>query len=75
MKKFALALAALGFAGTAIAQDVADADGDGVYSMEELLATYPAMTADDFALVDANGDGAVDAEELTAAQDAGLLAN
>ena len=73
MKKVILAIAALGFAGAAIAQDVADTDGDGVYSMEELMAEYPEITDEVFALIDANADGAVDADELAAAQEAGTL--
>jgi Ca2+-binding EF-hand superfamily protein len=67
--------ALLGVAGMAVAQEVADTDGDGVYSMEELMAAYPSLTPETFALIDANGDGAVDSDELTAAQEAGTLAN
>lgn len=74
MKKVILAIAALGFAGAAIAQDVADTDGDGVYSMDELMVVYPNVTDEVFVMVDANGDGAVDADELAAAQEAGTLA-
>jgi Ca2+-binding EF-hand superfamily protein len=73
MKKFLLAIAALGFAGAAVAQEVADADGNGTFSMEELMVTYPNLTEEVFATVDANGDGAVDADELAAAQTAGTL--
>jgi opacity protein-like surface antigen len=50
-----------------------DADGDGMYSLPELQAGYPEMTAEDFALVDANGDGLVDPDELASAQNAGVL--
>jgi hypothetical protein len=57
----------------AFAQEVADADGNGTYSMEELVAAYPDLTAEVFTTVDANADGAVDATELKAAQDAGTL--
>ena len=53
---------------------VEDVDGDGVYSKEELMVVYPALTDEVFAEIDANDDGAVDAEELAAAQEAGLLA-
>lgn len=73
MKKVILAIAALGFAGAAIAQDVADTDGDGVYSMDEMMATYPDLTEEVFTMVDANGDGSIDADELAAAQEAGTL--
>ena len=54
---------------------VEDTDGDGVYSMEELMDVYPAITEDLFGEVDANDDGAVDADELAAAQEAGVLSN
>lgn len=54
---------------------VEDTDGDGVYSMEELMVVYPAITEDLFGEVDANDDGAVDADELAAAQEAGVLSN
>lgn len=54
---------------------VEDTDGDGVYSMEELMVVYPAITEDVFGEIDANDDGAVDADELAAAQEAGVLSN
>jgi hypothetical protein len=54
---------------------VEDSDGDGVYSMEELMVVYPTLTEDVFGEIDANEDGAVDAEELAAAQEAGVLTN
>ncbi len=73
MKKFLIAAAVLGFAGAAVAQEVTDTDGDGAYSMEELMAAYPSLTAETFAVVDANADGVVDADELAAAQAAGTL--
>ncbi len=73
MKKYIIAIAAIGFAGTAIAQELTDTDGSGAFSMEELMTAYPNITEDVFVLIDANGDGAVDADELTAAQDAGTL--
>lgn len=53
--------------------EVQDADGDGVFSMDELKTAYPSMTDEIFVLVDVNGDGAVDANELAAAVDAGVL--
>ncbi|MEX5726765.1 hypothetical protein Ga0609869_000118 [Rhodovulum iodosum] len=76
MKTFVPTLAAtvLLAAGAAFAQtEVADTDGDGVYSMEEIAESYPDLTDDMFAEIDANADGVVDAEELAAAMDAGLL--
>ena len=77
MKLFNIAtLAALVAASAAVAQTmVEDTDGDGVYSMEELMVVYPDLTEDGFAAVDTNADGAVDAEELAAAQETGLLTN
>ncbi len=76
MKKFVLALGAVAaFAAAANAQTVVtDTDGNGTYSIEELTAAYPDMTAELFTTVDVNGDGAVDADELKAAQEAGTIA-
>lgn len=54
---------------------VEDSDGDGLYSMEELMVVYPGITEDIFGEVDTNGDGAVDVDELAAAEEAGVLAN
>jgi len=50
-----------------------DVDGNGTYSLEELQAAYPDMTAEVFAQIDANADGEADMAELEAAQGAGLL--
>ena len=66
------ALLGLG-APAATAAEVEDADGDGVYSMEELMVAYPSLTEELFGTIDGNGDGAVDPEELAAAVDAGVL--
>lgn len=76
MKKFVLALGAIAaFAAAANAQTVVtDTDGNGTYSVEELTAAYPDMTAELFTTIDANADGAVDADELMAAQEAGTIA-
>jgi hypothetical protein len=52
---------------------VADTDGNGTYSLEELVVSSPARTADVFAAIDANADGAVDADELKAAVEAGVV--
>lgn len=78
MKKLVLALGTLAtFAAVqATAQTVVtDTDGNGTYSMEELQAAYPDLTAEVFTSIDANADGAVDADELAAAQEAGTLPN
>jgi hypothetical protein len=61
-------------AGAALAQvTVEDTDGNGSYSMEELMVAYPDLTEDLFGEIDADGDGEVSPEELTAAQEAGQL--
>ncbi len=76
MNKFVLALGAV-VACTAAAQAqtvVTDTDGNGTYSIEELTAAYPDMTAELFSTIDVNADGAVDADELKAAQEAGTIA-
>jgi EF hand len=78
MSKTTFALAfALSLAGLAAnAQTVvSDTDGNGVYSIEELTAAYPDMTADLFGQIDVDGSGAVDADELQAARENGLIAN
>ena len=70
MKKLLFAFLAVAF-GTvsALAQmptfTVADANGDGVVSLEE--ATAAGLTEDQFRTADANGDGGLDEEEFTAA--------
>lgn len=74
MKTFALTLGALTLLTTqAFAQDVADTDGDGSYSLEELQVVYPDLTAEAFAVLDIDMNGVLSAEELAAAQDAGTL--
>lgn len=52
---------------------VEDSDGDGMFSMEEMLVTYPTLTEDLYGEIDVNDDGMVDGEELAAAQAAGLI--
>lgn len=74
MKLMLIALIAMGAANAALAQTVEDTDGDGMFSMEELLTVYPALTEERYGEIDVNGDGAVDEVELAAAQEAGLLA-
>jgi len=65
-----LGAAALGSA--AMAQDL-DTDGDGMYSMEEMLTAFPDLTEATFTTADANGDGVIDEQELAAAQADGLI--
>ncbi len=75
-KRMQLILAALlGLGATAaVAETMAeDANGDGVYSMEELVVTYPNLTEEIFGTIDGNGDGTIDPDELAAAEEAGVL--
>lgn len=75
-KRMRLILAALLGLGTTVAAAetmVEDANGDGVYSMEELVVAFPTLTEDLFGAIDGNGDGAIDAAELAAAEEAGVL--
>lgn len=76
MKKSVLALA-LVFAAAAAAANaqttVSDTDGNGVYSIEEMTAAYPDMTASLFKQIDVDGSGSVDADELQAARETGQI--
>ncbi|WP_343116956.1 EF-hand domain-containing protein [Ostreiculturibacter nitratireducens] len=77
MKKLVLTLGAILTVAAAQANAetvVTDTDGNGVYSMEELVAAYPDLTEETFAAIDANADGSVDADELQAAVEAGTIA-
>lgn len=69
--------AGLAFAGLqAMAEDalpVQDADGNGIFSLEEMQVAMPDLTAETYATVDTNADGGVDAAELTAALTAGTI--
>ena len=77
MNRFVLATATILAFGATAAQAqtaVADANGDGVYSIEELQVAYPDLTADVFAEMDVDGSGQIDADELQAAREQGLIA-
>lgn len=78
MTKFALAFAAIASfsAGAAFADDVvvADTNADGAYSMEEVVAAYPAVTEEIFKAADTDANGSLSADELKAAVDAGSFA-
>lgn len=77
MKRIAIIFAPLAFVGAAYAADmpvVADADGNGTWSLPELQAVWKDMSEDQFKAVDANADGAVDATELQAAWDNAVIA-
>lgn len=75
MKRWKIIFAALlGLGATAaMAAEVEDANGDGVYSMDEVKVAYPDLTEEVFGTLDANGDGALDADELAAGVTAGVL--
>ncbi|MDQ2089184.1 EF-hand domain-containing protein [Marimonas arenosa] len=51
-----------------------DANGNGTYSMDEMVAAFPELTADDFAEIDANSDGEVDSVEYADAIAAEIIA-
>lgn len=60
----------------ALAEDalpVQDADGNGVFSLEEMQVVMPDLTAETYAAVDTNADGGIDATELAAALTAGTI--
>jgi hypothetical protein len=70
-----LAASAALLSGAALAQEapLPDANGDGVWSMEELQVSVPDLTAETFTAIDTNADGSVDAAELAAAIAAGTI--
>ncbi|WP_318527430.1 EF-hand domain-containing protein [Roseobacter sinensis] len=57
----------------AFAQLAADANGDGVLTIDEVQAVYPDISAESFTTMDLNADGALDEAEVQAAQEAGLM--
>ncbi|MGL4236901.1 EF-hand domain-containing protein [Tabrizicola sp.] len=77
MKRIAILLGPVAFAGAAFAQtampEVPDADGSGTWNLAELQAVFTDMTEEQFTAVDANADGAVDATELQAALDSAVI--
>lgn len=80
MKRMSLLLAAgltLGavpvYAQDATAPGIADTDGNGTWSVDELRVAYPDLTDEGFVSIDANADGAVDQAELAAALADGML--
>lgn len=56
------------------AEDIADADGNGTWSMEELQVAYPNLTEEAFAQIDTSADGQIDRAEYDAAVEAGAFA-
>ncbi|MEZ5796416.1 MAG: EF-hand domain-containing protein [Paracoccaceae bacterium] len=76
MKKFALVLAASALVSTAALAEgttVADVDGNGAYSLDEMKAAFPDLTEEVFTAADADASGDLSADELKAAQDAGNI--
>lgn len=77
MKRIAILLAPFALASAALAQatlpEVADADGNGSWSLVELQAVWTDLTEDTFKAIDTSADGAVDATELQAALDGGVI--
>jgi len=77
MTKYAAltAIAALAFPALAMGQSAAEMDvnGDGVLTIDEVQASFPEVTSDQFTVMDLNADGALDADEIAAAQQAGLM--
>jgi len=72
-----IVLASMFTATAAFAADMtaADADGDGMISVEEFASAYPDVEPAVFVAVDVNADGMIDAEEFeTATGEGGLLA-
>lgn len=51
----------------------ADANGDGMLSVEELQAAFPEVTVESFMAMDTDTDGLLNTDEVAAAQDAGIL--
>jgi hypothetical protein len=72
MLSAAATLAALVAAAPALAQ-MTDADGDGMYTLEDLLAAYPDLGSETFDEIDTDGDGMLSEAEVAAAQEGGLL--
>lgn len=69
----ALAAMILSLPALAWAASDADANGDGVLTLEEVLVAHPEVTDEAFGTMDANGDGVLDADEVAVAQEAGIL--
>lgn len=76
MKKFLLATAAISaFAvAPAFANEVADTDGNGTFSLAEVQAVYAAVTEEAFKAADTDASGELSADELKAAIESGAFA-
>ncbi len=76
MTKFTLAFATISALAVGVAQAetmVTDTDGNGLYSMEELILAFPDLTPEVFTAADSDADGALSVDELKAAQTAGTI--
>ncbi len=51
----------------------ADANGDGLLTIDEVQAVMPEVTAESFTAMDLNADGTLDAAEVEAAREAGQM--
>ncbi len=71
--KATLTLAAFLFATAGFAMSDADANGDKMLTLDEMKASYPEISEDQFMQADADSDGALSAQELTDATQAGVL--
>ena len=76
MTKLAIAFATISALAVGAAQaqtTVTDTDGNGLFSMEELVLAFPDLTPEVFTAADADADGALSVDELKAAQTAGTI--
>ncbi len=75
MKKLIVALGILAFTAPAFAETAdfatADADGNGMVSMDELKAAMPDVAEDAAMAADTDGDGSLNADEYAALANAG----
>lgn len=75
MKTFALAMCAMTFAAAPLLAEtvVQDTDGNGSFSMAELLVIYPDLTEEAYVAMDTDESGELSVEELETAMAADLL--
>ncbi|GGE23366.1 hypothetical protein GCM10011360_09890 [Primorskyibacter flagellatus] len=75
-KTLTLTAAILGLAATPLLAEtmVQDTDGNGAYSLSELVVVYPDLTPEIFGQIDTDTSGDVSEAELADAVDAGVLA-
>ena len=73
MKSRILVLSALALFAVQAHAEVADTDGNGSFSMEEMMAAYPDLSEETFGQIDADQSGEISAEELADAVAKGLI--